>query len=342
MRITELLEGGWDTTVTQGTVIKPATVKITLARVQQFVTDFNRWLSATNQGPVELGGPTGSGTYHEIDSTEDPDKVYGDIDLQMIAPDVEGATQGQYTAHWNRLADEFVKSTHPSYIHAGESKPGHPIFQIGPNQYVQVDFMWHPPHLRAWGAARVTPERGVKGLLAGNMFSVLGELLDMSIQHAGVQLKTVNDVHVPFSKQKDTVVKTISTDPESFIYDIFMNEYEQITGRDPGTAKLDPLLNRFRGNDTKDVKITKLVNAVKGLARSFELNDMYGKQDLARFADANDFLTNFVDRYEGKAMADVNATKRDKAGTPEAKARAEADRDKVLSGLESVKGLFNL
>ena len=342
MRIQELLEGGWDTTVTQGTVIKPATVKTTLARVQQFVSDFNRWLSAMNQGPVELGRPTGSGTYHELDAREHPDKVYGDIDLQMIAPDVEGASYYQYTTHWNRLADEFVKSTHPDYIHAGESKPGHPIFQIGPNQYVQVDFMWHPPHLRAWGAARVTPERGVKGLLAGNLYSVLGDLLDMSIQHAGVQLKTVNDVHVPFSKQKDTVVKTISVDPESFVYDIFMNEYEQITGRDPGTAKLDPLLNRFRGNDTKDVKIAKLVNAIKGLARSFELNGMYGKKDLAGFADAHDFLAQFMQRYEGKAMGDVNSAKRAKAETAEAKARAEADRDKVLSGLESVKGLFNL
>ena len=306
------------------------------------MSDFNRWLSAMNQGPVELGRPTGSGTYHELDAREHPDKVYGDIDLQMIAPDVEGASYYQYTTHWNKLVDEFVKSQQPDYIHPGESKPGHPIFQIGPDQYVQVDFMWHPPHLRAWGAARVTPERGVKGLLAGNLYSVLGDLLDMSIQHAGVQLKTVNDVHVPFSKQKDTVVKTISVDPESFVYDIFMNEYEQITGRDPGTAKLDPLLNRFRGNDTKDVKIAKLVNAIKGLARSFELNGMYGKKDLARFADAHDFLAKFVQRYEEKAMTDVNAKKRDKAGTPEAKARAEADRDKVLSGLESVKGLFNL
>jgi hypothetical protein len=38
----------------------------------------------------------------------------------------------------------------------------------------------------------------------------------------------------------------------------------------------------------------------------------------------------------------VNAKKRDKAETAEAKARAEADRQKVLSGLESVKALFNL
>jgi hypothetical protein len=342
MQIRELLEGGWDTTVTQGTVIKPATVKITLAKVQQFVTDFNRWLSATNQGPVALGRPTGSGTYHEIDSKEHPDKVYGDIDLQMIAPDVPNSSYGQYTTHWNRLADEFVKSNTPAYVHTSESKPGHPIFQIGPDQYVQVDFMWHPPHLRDWGAARVTPERGIKGLLTGNMYSVLGELLDMSIQHAGVQLKTIDGMHVPFSKQKGTVVKTISTDPRSFIYDIFMNEYEQITGQDPSTAKVDPLLDKFRGNDPSDVKISKLINAVKGLARSFQINGMYGKQDLAAFSDAHDFLNKFVQRYEEKAMTDVNAKKRDKAETPEAKARAEADRQKVLSGLDTVKGLFNL
>ena len=69
---------------------------------------------------------------------------------------------------------------------------------------------------------------------------------------------------------------------------------------------------------------------------------MYGKKDLAGFSDAHDFLNKFVDRYEQKAMTDVNAKKRDKAETPEAKARADADREKVLSGLESVKGLFNL
>ena len=149
-------------------------------------------------------------------------------------------------------------------------------------------------------------------------------------------------MHLPFSKQKVTVVKTISTDPRSFIYDIFMNEYEQITGQEPGTAKVDPLLDKFRGNDPSDVKISKLINAVKGLARSFQINGMYGKKDLAGFGDAHDFLNKFVQRYEEKAMTDVNAKKRDKAETPEAKARAEADRQKVLSGLDTVKGLFNL
>jgi hypothetical protein len=84
-----------------------------------------------------------------------------------------------------------------------------------------------------------------------------------------------------------------------------------------------------------------MVNAVKGLARSFEINSMYGKKNLAGFGNAQDFLSKFVQRYEDKAMLDVNAKKRDKAETAEAKARAAADRQKVLSGLASVKDLFN-
>jgi hypothetical protein len=39
-------------------------------------------------------------------------------------------------------------------------------------------------------------------------------------------------------------------------------------------------------------------------------------------------------------MIDVNSKKRDKAQTPEAQARAEQDREKVLRGLEQIKGYF--
>ena len=110
MRMFDVLrEGGWDTTVTQGTVIRPAVVKQVLGIIQQFVNDFNVWLASKNLGPVQMGKPTGSGAYHERDQKDNPDKVYGDIDLQMIGPAVEGATQGQFTNYWNKLADEFVR-----------------------------------------------------------------------------------------------------------------------------------------------------------------------------------------------------------------------------------------
>lgn len=339
MRILDIVrEGGWDTTVTQGTVIKPAVVKIVLNIIQQFVQDFNKWLEPKGVGPVQMGRPTGSGAYHERDQRDDPEKVYGDIDLQMIGPSVEGATQGQFTNYWNGLSDQFVRETQPNYVHPVESKIGHPIIKIGDDAYVQVDFMWHSPELSQWGATRVTPEHGIKGLLTGNMYSVLGELLGMSIQHAGVQLKTQNGQQVPFSKQKDVEVQTLTKNPKTFIYDIFQFEAKRILGN---AANIDPMLRDNPGADINNMKISTLVNGVKGLANSFEQNDMFGQGNLSSFANAQDFLNKFVQRYEEKAQADINAVKRDKAETPEAKARAQADRNKVQQGLDMVKGLFN-
>ena len=338
MKIREIIvEGGWDTTVTQGTVIKPAVVKTALGVVQQFVADFNRYLQAHSQGPVEMGRPTGSSAYHEKDQEQDPDKVYGDIDLQMIAPPVEGMTYGQFTSYWNKLADEFVRTQSPSYVHHTESKPGHPIFQVGPNAYVQVDFMWHEEKLRDWGATRVTPEHGVKGLLTGNMYSVFGELMDMSIQHAGVQLKMLDGERVPFSKQKDVEVVTVSTDPMKFILDTFKYMAQQQGIRNP---KIHPLLKQFSGNDINDVRIEKLVNGIKGFAVSAEANGMFGQGELAKFGSATDYLNTFWNRYKEKAMIDVEGKKRDKAQTPDAIARAENDRKKILQGLDMVKGYF--
>jgi len=332
-----VIEGGWDTTLTQGTVLKPAAVSKALTVIDKFVNDFNSYLKNKELGPIKRGRPTGSSAYYEKDQKEDPDKIYGDIDLQMIAPPVEGKTQNQFTAYWNQLADEFVKSGSVPYVDTSESKPGHPIVQIGDNDYVQVDFMWHEEKLSDWGATRVTPERGVKGLLTGNMYSVTGELLDMSIQHAGVQLKVIDNQRVPFSKQKGTTVVTVTTDPKTWIYDIFKHQAESMNIKDP---KIDPMLKANPGTNIENVKISTLVNGIKGLANSFEANNMFGVGELSKFNSANEFLSQWLNRYEEKAMEDVLSKKRDKAATPEAKARAESDREKVLSGLKMVKGLF--
>jgi hypothetical protein len=305
--------------------------------VDQFVQAFNAWLKTKGLGPVRRGRPTGSSAYHAQDTESDPDKIYGDIDLQMIGPETEGQSQGQFTAYWNALADQFVKAGHARYVDATESKAGHPIFQIGKHDYVQIDFMWHPERLEKWGAARVTPERGVKGLLTGNMFSVLGELLDLSIQHAGVQLKVVDNQHVPFSKQKGTTTVTVTTNPETYILDLFKYLAKQQGISNP---KIDAMLEQFPGNDIEDVKIQKLVNGVKGFARSCELNNMFGTGDLAKFNSAGDFVRDFWNRYQEKAMTDINSKKRDKAETPQARARAESDRQKVQQGLDTVKGYF--
>ncbi len=337
MKLAELYEGGWDTTATQNTVITPAVVKSALSVVQQFVNDFNAWLQPQGQGPVQMGRPTGSSAYHAQDVKDDPEKVYGDVDLQMIAPPVEGLTYGQFTSFWNRLADEFVKETSPAYVLSTESKPGHPIVAIGKDAFVQVDFMWHEPKLSTWGATRVTPERGVKGLLTGNMWSVLGELLDMSIQHAGVQLKVIDGERVPFSKQKDTEVVTVTTNPQTFILDTFRYLAQQQGIEKP---RMTPALKTYGGVNIEQVSIENLVRGVKAFAASADANGMFGQGDLKNFASGEDFLNKFWQRYQEKAMIDVQGKKRDKAQTPAAIARAESDKQKILQGLEKVQGYF--
>lgn len=337
MKLAELYEGGWDTTATQNTVITPAVVKSALTTVQQFVQDFNAWLAPQGQGPVQMGRPTGSSAYHAADAKDDPTKVYGDVDLQMIAPPIEGLTYGQFTSFWNRLADEFVKETNPEYVVQTESKPGHPILAIGQDAFVQVDFMWHEPSMSKWGATRVTPERGMKGLLSGNMWSVFGELLDMSVQHAGVQLKVIDNERVPFSKQKDTQIVTVTTNPETFILDTFRYLAQQQGLNKP---KMVPALKTYGGVQIEQVSIKNLVQGVKAFAASAEANDMFGKGDLKNFSSAADFLNKFWQRYQEKAMIDVAGKKRDKAQTPAAIARAESDKQKILQGLETVQGYF--
>ena len=339
MKISQIIrEGGWDTTLTQNTVLHPRIVSVALQVVDKFVADFNAWLSSKGQPQVRRGRPTGSSAYHEIDTVEDPEKVYGDIDLQMIGPELPGKSAGQFAGYWNTLADQFVKESRPAYVDMSESKPGHPIFQVGKDDYVQIDFMWHPEFLEKWGATRVTPERGMKGLLMGNMFSVLGEILDMSIQHAGVQLKVIDGTHVPFSKQKDTQTVTVTTNPDTFMLDLFAH-----LSKEQGIPHpvVDDRLKRFKGVNLENIKINDLVQAVKGLAASFTTNRMYGAGDLSKFQNEQQFLQAFVQRYEEKAMLDVNAKKREKAATPQAIARAEQDKQKVLQGLATVKGYFN-
>lgn len=338
MKISEIvLEGGWDTKATQSTVITPSTVKTALPKIDDLILGFNDWLKKRNIPSVRVGAPTGSSAYHDVDPE---DKIYGDIDLQIVVPetdDTSGKTTSQLQGYWYKLLDEYIKQADLDFVHP-DSEPGHPIVSIGGDKWVQVDLMPHPEPLEKWGRYRVTPERGMKGLLMGNMFSVLGELLMMSIQHAGVQFKIRDKVKMPYARtRKDYELVTLSTDIETFVKDIFDHEAQLQGIKNP---KIDPLLSANPGSDTKNPNIKRMVLGIKGLANSFEINNMYGQGDLDRYSNAEDFISAFKNLYIQKAEKDIMAAKRDKAETPEAKARAESDRQKVAQGLDTVLDMF--
>lgn len=336
MRAKEFIcEGGWDSTVTQSTVIGPKIVKSALKLAEAFAQDFSKWLYTKGLPPVQMGNPTGSSAYHNVDPE---DKVYGDIDLQMIAEPVEG-TASQFASYYNKLVDEFIAQARPQYIHY-ENKPanGHIIVSLGNNAYVQIDLIWTTPKLSNWARWRMTPERNVKGLIYGNMYSSLGEIMGLAIQHSGVQMKIKNEQPISYQRgRKEDRIETLSTNIERFAYDLLVELFKRIH---PGSRDLrvSPLLKAHPGLNTKEVKISDLAQAIKGLAESFEMNDMYGKHVLSGFTDAQDFINKFLQHYIGKAEEAANATKFDKAETPEAQARAQDTKNKIAKGVELVKG----
>lgn len=330
--------GGWDKLFTQSTVIHPSTVELALSKMQIFVNEFNAYLTTQGVEHVRLGHPTGSSAYYLLDSE---DKIYGDIDLQIIVPELEETkdkTTSQAQGYWYTLEDYFVRSSKLEFVHP-QSEPGHPIIDLGNGSWVQVDLMPHTEELATWGRFRTTPEQGVKGLLNGNMFSVLGDLLTLSIQHRGVQYKVRDGKKLPYAKtRKNYQLVTVTTDIENFVMDIFQH---QVHWQDLSNAQPNSLLCKFPGSKLDKVKILNLVNAVKGLAYSFEDNEMFGKGDLVAYDSAIDFLDHFKQAYIEKANKDISSSKRDKATTEEAKYRAEQDRVKVSDGLNKVMEMFN-
>ena len=140
--------------------------------------------------------------------------------------------------------------------------------------------------------------------------------------------------------RKEDRIETLSTNIERFAYDLLVELFKRINpGRND--LKVSPTLKAHPGLNTQDVKVADLAQAVKGLAESFELNDMYGKHVLADFANAQDFIQKFLAHYINKANEAANATKFDKAETPEAKARAQDTKNKIAKGVELVKGYLS-
>ena len=361
MRIRELLqEGGWDSVVTQNTTITPAVVPKIIKVIQRFVDGFNAYAETKNWPNIKIGRPTGSSSHWQTDLKTSPATAYGDVDLQIEVPvldEYRNAPYSQLQNYWYAKWQEFIERTSPEYIHPDTIRQnekgkshfgGHLIVDISDKSngslYSQVDLM---PHANpVWGRARVTPERGIKGLLHGNMFSVLGELLDYSIQHAGVQYKERDHRRANFTTTRSNyVLKTLTDNPHTFLRDIFNNEFrEQHTSKEP---KIDPLLKQHPGisatieTNPSSASIKDLIAGIHGLAHSFASNNLYGQGHLSKFTSSEQFLSDFWNRYEAKALSDIASRKRDKAASPVAVEKAEVDRNKIRSGLERVRALWD-
>lgn len=328
-----LSEGGLASTLTQQTIITPKTIAIVEPLIQRLMTQYNEYAKTKNLPPAQFGSFLGSTAHYKEDLKEPnaDDIHYGDIDIQIEVPSYE-KTSLKNQDQWYKVFEQFIQEVKPEGI-APDSPKGHPIINIGGNDWVQVDFIIHQSHLLEWGRYRATPQRGLKGMLYGNLMSVLGDCLNLSIQHNGVQFKVKEGKRQPFASTRGQFeLHTISTNIKTFILDIL--KYE--AGTDAIVASADPLLKANPGVNTEDVKAEYLIKGIKGLVKSFDRNGMLGRGNLSEYKTPEDFFNKFWSLYTDKVEATLGATKWDKA-PPEKVAQAHA---KIKNDLAKVEKIF--
>jgi hypothetical protein len=313
MRVYEIIvEGGWASTKTQGTKITPQTIADAMPVLYSFQDALNRSLKSEGLPEIKIGDPVGSGTYYKRDLKQNPDKEYGDIDVEFIMPRIEGQSSNHTQKAYFDAVSEFCRLNANFETDNGKNV----IFKVDAG-YIQVDLV-------AVFSDRVAvskilgPEHGTKGVLSASIYSALAEALNLSISSEGVQAKVIDGKPVSFRKGKGTKLVQVSDNPDHWAADIakFYGVSEQNFHR---------LLMQHPGK-TGEVKIEHIIKSIAGIALTLDANNKLP----APYEKWQDLTQAIKEIYLNKINAVVNSSKFDKAETPAAKKKA-AETKKLLS-----------
>ena len=317
MKIREIiLEGGWASSKTQSTIITPQVLeKVVSVLKNEIQPRMNQWLRDKGVPEIEFGRPVGSGTYYQRHLKTQPDKRYGDIDIQFIIPRIDSKTNNENKQFYYDLAKNFGDQSG-----AYESANGkNIIIPLGQNNFAQVDLVSIFGDLVQWTEIFSPPE-GVKGVLSSSLYSALSEALNLSISDLGVQAKLSNGSIVPFSKQKGVEIVTISTNSQQWAAEI---------AKYFGSAQFDPILARYPGLEG-EITLEQIVGSIIGIARTLELNNRLSASGNA-YASAEDLLRRIQEIYLNKIEKAASSSKFEKASTPEAQQLAKETQELLRS-----------
>jgi len=316
MRFRELSEGGWASTLTQNTKITPLLVASVVIALERFEKELNKYLETQNMPPFEMGNPAGSTTYWQRDLKQNPSREYGDIDVNIFIPQLEGMTPNANAQQYRDAIIEFCKTSTTFKTDNGNNI----IVKLG-EDYVQVDLIIAFSHNKEWTRA-LAPAYNVKGVLCNSLYSSMAEALNLSMGGGhGVQVKLQNGKPVPFKTMKNVELVTITNNPHTWAADIL---------RFFGGQKVAPLLRDNPGMKD-EVRVEDIVNSIKGLAQSLELNGFYNAKTL---------LHNIAEIYRGKIQKAIDSSKYDKAATQMAILKAKQTKEMLASKMEPIASML--
>jgi len=333
MRLIDLFEGGWASTLTQDTKITPQMVGKAVDSINSFIAAFNAFLSNKNMPPVKQGHPVGSSNYWQRDLRLNPNKEYGDMDYLFFIPRLPDTSDAKNSSIYVELVKEFLAGRKDIQTENGQNL----ILKMDEG-YMQVDLVHGYYENKEWLRALV-PEYNVKGVISASLYSSLAELLDLSIGSYGVQAKLKGNIPVSFRQSKDVQLANISKDPSSWARDTVAWFYKMAGGR--GNPTIPAALAQAPGVNADEMKVADIAAAIKGIAAGLEANGLFGKLNLTKISNAEDMLSKINSIYASKMQAKINDPKFNKAQTLAAKKKVEDTRAKLAKAIDWVASLLN-
>jgi hypothetical protein len=346
-----LTEGGWATTKTQGTAIKPKIIADSVKKMNIIAHEFAIHCKSLELPPLDFTKPIGSGSWYEDDIESQPDKVYGDVDFMISYPVLELTNKDRRsdeiasTKLYNKELLDFLKNRRYAFIDIAETMTVSSdvsikfIMAVETDEgegWIQVDLVVTHSEYKDWAIFRMTPIRNVKGFVLGNLYSSFGEVLEISIQPRGVRAKFSGTEMVAYSKRAGVEEKLLTANIDTFMHDIARFFWEQ-SGTDKPYEE-SPKLKSWKGINPQNPRFEDLCDGIIGVAQTLEQLGEFGT--IIKYKNSGELLDAVKKRYIDKMETAANAEKLNKAGTPAAQAAADKLRNFVKEYIEKINKLL--
>lgn len=345
-----IAEGGWASTKTQSTVIKPKIIADSVSKLKIIQADFAKHCEKQGLPLLDFGKPVGSGSWYEDDIISQPDKVYGDVDFIISYPTLEldgkneRANEIATVKLYNQELLAFLENQNYSFIdfeetdHVSTPDSIKLIMEVSTPEgsgWIQVDIIVTHVGYKDWSIFRLTPIRNVKGFVLGNLYSAFGEVLEVSIQPKGVRARFSGTEMVAYSK-RSAEDKIISVNVNTFMHDIARFFWEQ-----SGTEKPyqdSETLKRWKGINPNNPTFEDMCNGIIGVADTLEKLGEFGT--IIKYKSAQQLINAIKDRFIEKMEKAAASGKFAKAETPAAIAAAEKVKKLVAEYIDKINALL--
>lgn len=310
-----ITEGGWASTETQNTTITPRTVAEIVHILDGFEASYNAWQAANElDAEIKIGKPKGSGTYYRRDLEQDPDREYGDVDVECFVHSRKGSGSAQRVTEYRRAIKDYCAQS-PDF----STDNGTNVIMRTTAGPVQVDLIYTFHEHADWSRV-LSPEYRVKGVISTSLTSSIAEALNLSFSSQGIQVKIRNNQPVSFRQSKDTELRTVSINPDNWAQDIYSLYYYLSHGEKPAEMPRDL---QAHGGLKDEQRLSDIVLSIKALASGLEEANLLAHGSLIDIADKKDLIRRVAQIYSAKLEAAENSSKFDKASTPAAVEKAK-------------------